>query len=201
MADNWNLKGTYFESCNCDAACPCVFLSDPTEGECKVVVAWHIDSGKSGDVGLDGLNVALAAHAPGNMMQVKWKVALYLDAKANEAQQGALTQIFAGQAGGHPAVLGSFVGEVLGVKAVPIEYKADGKARSLSLGGVGEMAVEGIGGQGGAPITVSNHPLCIAPGEPATVGKSKKLSYKDHGMTWEFTGKNAFYSPFAYQGP
>jgi hypothetical protein len=34
----WGLSGTYFESCNCDTACPCVFLSEPTEGDCTVLV-------------------------------------------------------------------------------------------------------------------------------------------------------------------
>jgi hypothetical protein len=201
MADAWDLKGTYFESCNCEAACPCIFLSPPSDGECKAVVAWHVESGKSGDVSLDGLNVALAVHSPGHMMETKWKAALYLDAKGDEAQQGALTQIFAGQAGGHPAILASFVGEVLGVKAVPIEYEANGKARRLTITDVAEIEMEGLEGQGGAPVTVTNHPLCIAPGEPAVVGKAKKLSFNDYGLTWEFSDKNGFFSPFAYQGP
>ncbi len=201
MADNWELKGTYFESCNCDAACPCVFLSNPTDGECKVVVAWHIEKGNSGDVSLDGLTAVLAAHAPGHMMQVKWKVALYLDDKADEAQQGALTQIFAGQAGGHPGVLASFIGEVLGVKAVPIEFQANGKTRQLSISDVAEIEIEGLEGQGGAEVTVTNHPLCISPGEPAVVAKSKRMKYTDYGLTWEFNDKNGFFSPFAYQGP
>jgi len=47
MSEKWNLSGTYFEACNCDAACPCVFLSNPTEGECTVLVAWHVDPGES----------------------------------------------------------------------------------------------------------------------------------------------------------
>ena len=51
----WELKGTYFETCNCDVACPCVFLSRPTAGECRVHVAWHIDHGKDGAVDLSGL--------------------------------------------------------------------------------------------------------------------------------------------------
>ena len=63
---SWNLKGTYFETCNCEVACPCVFLSPPTEGECQVLVAWHVDQGKDGEVGLDGLNVAMAITAPGH---------------------------------------------------------------------------------------------------------------------------------------
>jgi len=33
--ENWSIKGTYFESCNCDSACPCIFLSKPTEDICQ----------------------------------------------------------------------------------------------------------------------------------------------------------------------
>jgi len=46
MADNWILKGSYFESCNCETACPCVWFKEPTEGDCKLLIAWHIDTGQ-----------------------------------------------------------------------------------------------------------------------------------------------------------
>src|SRR2546423_1476680 len=90
MAESWKVAGTYFEACNCAAACPCVFLSAPTEGNCTVVIAWHIDKGSFGKVSLDGLNAALMAHSPGHMMQSKWKVALYLDGRASAEQQKAM---------------------------------------------------------------------------------------------------------------
>lgn len=201
MTSKWNLAGTYFETCNCEVACPCVFMSPPSTGECTVLVGWHIDKGNFGDVTLDGLNVALAVHSPGHMAQVKWKVAVYLDERATQAQKDALTQIFSGAAGGHPAVLASFVGQVLGVKSVAIEYKAEGKRQSLRIPNVAEAEIEALAGQGGAEITISNHPLCIAPGQPAVVAKSKRFSYRDHGFQWEVSGKNGFYSAFAYQGP
>jgi len=35
------------------------------------------------------------------MLEGKWKVALYVDERANQDQQNALIQIFSGQAGGH----------------------------------------------------------------------------------------------------
>ena len=94
MAENWNLNGTYFEACNCDVACPCILLGPPTTGECTVLVAWHIDEGRYGDTDLTGLNVVLAAHSPGHMMETKWDVAMYIDEKADEAQQGAIGQVF-----------------------------------------------------------------------------------------------------------
>lgn len=102
---SWNVKGRYFEACNCEAACPCVFLSPPTEDDCTVLVGWHIDKGEFDGTGLDGLNVALAVHSPGHMAKVQWRAALSFDERASEAQSQALAAIFSGQAGGHPARL------------------------------------------------------------------------------------------------
>ena len=197
---SWQLKGTYFESCNCNIACPCVFLSAPSEGECRVLVAWHVDQGKDGEVDLADLNVAMAIHSPGHMMHTKWRAALYLDERANDQQKQALTRIFAGQAGGHPEALASFVGDVLGVASVGIEYRAAGKKRSLSIPDIVSAEIEAIEGQGGGDVTISGHPLCVAPGEPAVVARSKRLDYTDHQMTWSISDRNGFYSPFAYQG-
>lgn len=194
----WSLTGTYFETCNCAAACPCVFLSPPTEGDCTAVVAWHIDRGNYGDVSLDGLNVALAVHAPGNMVDTKWKAAAYFDETASDAQNDALATIFSGKAGGHPAVLASFVGEMIGSRKVPMRYHGDGKRASLSIPGITEAEIEAIEGQDGAPITVSNHPLCVAPGEPATVARSKHFTFADFGLDWKMSGRNGYMSEFSY---
>ena len=60
------------EACNCETACARVFLSRPTQGECGVMIAWHIDKGSFNDVKLDGLNVASAVYSPGHMAEVKW---------------------------------------------------------------------------------------------------------------------------------
>ena len=196
----WQLKGTYFETCNCTIACPCVFLSGPSEGECQVLIAWHVDQGKDGEVDLADLNVAMAIHSPGHMMQTKWRAALYLDQRANDAQRQALTRIFGGHAGGHPEVLASFVGDVLGVASVRIDYQAAGRKRSLSIPDIASAEIEAIEGQGGGDVTISGHPLCVAPGEPAVVAKSQRLDYTDHHMTWSISDRNGFYSPFAYQG-
>jgi len=149
---------------------------------------------------LDGLNVALAVHSPGHMLEVEWKAALYLDDAASQAQSEALTQIFSGQAGGHPARLGAHIGEVLGVRTVAIDYKADGKRSSIQIAGIAEAEIEAIEGQGGAQVTIENHPLCVAPGYPAVTAKSRKLSYQDYGLVWDISEKTGFFSPFSYQG-
>jgi hypothetical protein len=200
MAEKWKLTGTYCEACNCEVACSCVFLNAPTGGECTVLVGWHIDKGNYGNVDLGNLNIALAVHSPGHMAEVKWRAALYFDQNASEKQKDALTQIFTGQAGGHPGMLVSHVGDVLGIKHVPIEYTAKGKLRTLKISDVGVAEIEAIEGQGGGDATIEGHPFCIAPGYKAVVAKSKKLNYKDYGLHWEISGKNGYFSPFSYQG-
>ena len=134
-------------------------------------------------------------------MEVKWEVALYLDEKANSDQRDALAKIFSGQAGGHFAALGPLIGKVLGVRNVSIEYAARGNRRNLRIAGVGEAEIEAVAGQGGAEVKVSGNPLTVVPGEPAVVARSKRLQYSDYGMTWEFSDRNGFYSPFKYAGP
>ncbi len=201
MASKWNLNGTYFEACNCDVACPCVFTNAPTEGRCTVLLAWHIEKGKYGDVSLDGLNVVLAAYVPGHMLKVKWDIALYLDEKANPAQRDALTTIYAGKAGGEPAALGPLVGKVLGVTPVRIEFTAKGRERSLRIPRVAEMEIAALEGAGGKEVTLENLPLTAVPNQTTVVAKSKKLTFHDHGMDWNVSGKNGFYMPFAFKGP
>src|SRR5258706_8324654 len=101
MPEKWKITGTYFEACTCDVACPCIFLSAPTNGDCTALAGWHIENGNFTNVNIDGLNVALALYSPGHMLEVKWRVALYIDETASEEQKTVLTQIFTGQAGGH----------------------------------------------------------------------------------------------------
>ena len=199
MPTSWKLAGSYFEACNCDLACPCIFLSPPTSGDCTLLVAWHIDQGRFGQVNLDGFNTALAVYSPGHMQEVKWKVALYVDERADQDQRDALTQIFSGQAGGHPAGVVPLIGEVLGVKAAPIEYRSEGKRRSLRLGDVADAEIEGLPGQDGGDATIAGPPFTLVPGFPTVVAKSKQMRFSDYGLKWEVSKKNGFFSPFAYQ--
>jgi len=195
----WSLKGTYFESCNCEAACPCIFLSPPTNDDCTVLVGWHIDEGADEGVSLDGLNVALAVHSPGHMATNQWTAAVYVDERANEAQNACLMKIFGGQAGGHPARLAGHIGEIVGARVVPIDFSVDSGRHALKIPGIADVEIEPIAGQGDGPVMVDGHPLCIAPGFAATISMSKHLTYTDYGMAWNLSEKTGQFSPFEYQ--
>lgn len=198
MATNWKLEGSYFETCNCEAACPCNFGGPPTDGDCTVLVAWHVDRGHFDSTPLDGLNVCLVSYSPGHMLQTKWKVALYVDERADAKQMRALTEIYAGKAGGVMEELSQFIGEVAGVRQVPIEYKAEGRRRSVRVGNLGSAQIEAIAGEGGADTTITNPPLNLAPGASLVVARSKDYRYADYGMSVEVSSKNGFYAPFTY---
>jgi hypothetical protein len=199
MPDAWNLEGDYFESCNCDVACPCVFLSDPTHGNCTVLIGWHVVRGKSGRESLAGLNFAIAAITPGNMLKTKWEVAVYIDEKATPGQRKALESIVSGQAGGPFASLSPLIGKVVGVRYAPIEFRADGKKRSLQIGSVAEMNSEAIAGPDGVEVKIAGAPLLTTP--EVTVARAERLTLNDHGWKWESTGGNSFQSPFSFTGP
>ncbi len=194
----WHLEGSYFEACNCETACPCVWFTPPSEGNCKLLVAWHIERGHSEGLTLDGLNTVLACYAPGHMKEGNWQAALYLDERADAQQSDALVRIFSGQAGGHPAVLAGFVGQVLGVKHVPMAYEAMGKERRLLMSDLAEVSIRAIDGIAGGEATINNPPLCVVPSHPSVVAKSEIYRYRDYGFDWEFSGRNGYFSPFVY---
>jgi hypothetical protein len=110
-------------------------MLDPTEGESKAAIAWHIEKGhfdnNNNRINLDNLNVAAIVYPPGNMFTgPKMAMDLYLDETANNDQKAALTEIFSGKVGGFFGVAANLVEEVLGVKSVPknsLSKKKDAK--------------------------------------------------------------------------
>jgi hypothetical protein len=197
----WSIEGTYIEACNCEAACPCIFFSPPTEGECKAIVGWHVAKGSHGDVVLDGLNAALIAYAPGNMKDGQWKVALYLDERGNDKQRAALQGIFSGADGGHIANLGPLIGQVLGARPARITFDKGANDRfRFDVDGAASTDMEPVQGQSGGRVEIKGHPLAVSPGQPVTVSRASHLKINDHGITCDIAGRNGFFAPFAYQG-
>lgn len=198
MASSWHMNGHYLESCSCKEACPCLFMGSPTEGSCTALVGWHINKGQFGDTSLDGLNVVVALHSPGHMAEGNWKVVLYVDQVADDDQRAALTGVFGGEFGGHPAVLAGFIGEVLGVEFLTIRYHGNDGYRCFDVGVVAETTVDAIEGQNGSRVTINNHPLAVAPGQELVVAKSRSLRHDAYGLNFELNDRMAFYSPFSY---
>jgi hypothetical protein len=102
---SWHLRGSYFESCNCDAICPCRRIDGvpggrSTHGVCLGILSWLIEDGAADGVELTGLPVALAVRYSDDEPGSPWTWILYLDAKATDEQRAALEGIFTGRLGG-----------------------------------------------------------------------------------------------------
>jgi hypothetical protein len=65
----WRMRGDVMEACSCTTTCPCNFGSDPTRLPCEAIVAWRIEEGNYGNVGLNGLNAVLYVSIPGNLWE------------------------------------------------------------------------------------------------------------------------------------
>lgn len=197
----WQIHGEYFENCNCDVVCPCLFsplepmTSAPTHGACEVGFGFHVDDGRFGEVSLDGLNVALIARTPGPMAEGNWQVALYIDDEANDEQSGALQAIFTGSAGGVMASLAPLIGEVLGARSASIRWQKDGRSRSIQVDDVMALAVHAAPSidPDGEIWATNAHPF--APEGVAMAVGDEQSTYADHGMHWDNSGKNAHYAP------
>jgi hypothetical protein len=200
----WQLSGDYFENCNCDVVCPCLASSaapltaSPSRGACDVVLAFHIDKGSYDGLALDGLNVAIAAHAPGPMGAGNWSVAAYLDERASDQQTAALGAIFTGAEGGPMAAFAPLISQHLGVKKAPIHYAVQGKNRLVEIPGVMQMAVEPIPTlhPAGEVWTTLGHP--VAPDHIALAMGCRGSTFADYGMRWDNSGRNGHYAPITW---
>ena len=200
----WQLTGDYFENCNCSVVCPCrvstgaPLTATPTEGECNVLVAFHIDKGNYGSVSLDGLNVALAVHSPGPMADGNLSAAAYVDERADENQAAALGTIFTGGEGGPMAAFAPLITSHLGVKKVPIRYSVRDKARSVEIPGIMQGAVEALPTMhpSGEMWMAAGHP--IAPDKMALAAGRSGSTFTDYNMRWDNSGKNGHYAPITW---
>jgi hypothetical protein len=195
----WRITGDYFENCNCDLVCPCLFssappfTSRPTQGACEVAMGFHIDHGTFGDVALDGLNVAMLVRTPGPMAEGDWTVALYVDERADEPQREGLTAIFSGAAGGTMGNFAPLISKVLGVVPAPIHWHAEDLRRSIEI--PGRMAM----GVAAAPSVVPDEAIWARNAHPfasevAMAVGTEASTWTDYGQHWDNSGKNGHYA-------
>jgi hypothetical protein len=196
---SFSVEGNYFEACNCDVSCNCVWLGEATREGCDVLLAWHVSSGSKDGVDLSGLNAVMAVRSPKRMTDGGWKVALYLDDRASTAQADALGAVFSGSAGGHLAGLGPLIGEVAGVTPAAITFERTGGSLHAEAAGVLSMSGDQLVGMDGeGPAVIENVPFGAVT-QPLRQARAKAASYHGHWNA-EFDGTNSFVADFRYEG-
>jgi len=196
---SFSVEGDYFEVCNCDVSCNCIWLSPATNDNCDLLFAWHVTKGSKDGVDLSGLNALMAVRTPKRMTDGGWKVALYLDNRASAEQSEALGAVFSGSAGGHLASLLPLIGEVAGIAPARISFeKSNGSLRAEVAGVVSMSGAQIVGMDGQGPAIIANAPLGVV-AQPVRQARAGDVSY--HGRwTAEFSGTNSFVTEFRYEG-
>jgi hypothetical protein len=202
--ESWALEGRYFETCNCDYLCPCIssnLTAEPTQGDCKVALAFQIDRGTKAGVGLDGLAFIIVARTPGAMGKGNWTVGLVIDERANQAQADAILAIASGQAGGPMAHIAPAIGTFAGVERRPITFTASGNSYSVRAGELVDQACEGVTASPDAkePMALENtgHPVSAR----LALARATRQRFHAFGIDWDdASGRcNGHFAPFHWQ--
>jgi hypothetical protein len=205
----WSATGDWFDTCKCSIPCPCTFAQPPTSGDCEGVLAWHVRSGRYGDVQLDGLNVLALGSFAGNIWegQSKVTIAMFIDERADERQRDALQTIFGGRAGGWPATFANFIGDVRGVEIARIDFEIADDLGWWRAGVPGKVqaSAEALGGPTTPPgkrVQVHNAGGAeVGPGAVATYGSSTADSADAFGFSWSRRGRSSKHMVFTWSGP
>jgi len=196
---SFSVEGDYFEVCNCDVSCNCVWLGPATQDTCDIMLAWHVTRGSKDGVDLSSLNAVMVVHTQKRMTDGGWKVALYLDDRATAEQSEALGAVFSGGADGYLAALGPLIGEVAGVAPATITFeKSDGSLHAEVSGALSMSSDQLVGMDGQEPAVITNAPFVPVP-QPVRQARSKDVSYHGHWNA-EFSGTNSFVTDFRYEG-
>jgi hypothetical protein len=143
----FRLEGSYFEACSCDLVCSC---SNPRDGRathdrCEMVAVFRIERGEVQGIDVRNLTVVLVVDAPAVMREGGWRVGMFVDAAASDAQAEALIAVFSGELGGPAAtVLAPLVGERIGVARAPIFVIDQGWSRTIRVGGAIALEVADV---------------------------------------------------------
>jgi hypothetical protein len=201
MSVAWRIAGTYLESCNCEAICPCRRIggrsgSRSTYGVCEGALSWAIETGHAGEVDLSGLAMVLALRYDDDEPRSPWDFFLYLDERGDERQREALEAILLGRLGGTPLAQFPWVfkpSRPLGVRAVPIEVEHHARRRWFRAADYVDVRV-------GDPVADQEPVTCVIPGHDRSGAEyhGELVRVADGPLAFEVSGRCAYQTTFDY---
>jgi len=200
---SWRIRGTYFESCNCEAICPCrrtngVPGGRSTHGICMGVLSWLIEEGAADGVDLAGQPVALAVRYSDDEPGSPWSWIMYLDEQADDLQQAALEAIYTGRLGGDALAHFPWAwkeSKRIAVRLVDVEVSHVARRQWLRVRD--RVSVRIRGAYAGDDVVT-----CVIPGheQPGEELVADELRVDDEELALRYTGVCGYGSRFDYQG-
>jgi hypothetical protein len=196
----WRVSGSYFESCNCEAICPCRRIGGreggrSTYGICDFALSWLIEQGHAASNDLSGLAVALVGSYDDDEAGSPWRVALYIDDRAGEHQRFALTEIFLGRAGGATAAnFALAITDVYAVRSAQIEVDHSPGRWWARAGHYMEIKAARV-------FDAADPVACGIPGfdHPGQELVAEVMSVNESPLQWELRGRCGFATDFDYR--
>jgi hypothetical protein len=200
---SWRIGGSYFESCNCDAICPCRKIDGvpggrSTHGTCLGVLTWLIEEGTADGVELSGLPVALALRYSDDEEGSPWTWVLYVDAGSTDEQRAGVEGIWTGRLGGDAEKHFPWAWKPSELVAVrPVEIEVDHTRRRQRLRIRDHLSVR-IRDAYQGPETVT----CVIPGHERTGEEliADELVVEDGPLSFSYAGVCGYGSTFDYEG-
>lgn len=200
---SWRIRGSYFESCNCDAICPCRTIDGvpggrSTHGICLGVLSWLIEEGAADGIDLSGLPVALAFRYSDDEPGSPWTWILYLGVRATGDQRAALEGIFTGRLGGDAVSQFPWVSDPSELVTVrPVEIEVDHTRRRQRLR-IRDLVSVRIRDRHGGDETVT----CVIPGHDRAGEEllADELVVEDGRLAFSYRGVCGYSSTFDYAG-
>lgn len=195
---NWHVSGSYFETCNCQAPCPCRRQNGApggrsTFGACEFFLTWHIAEGAAGELDLAGLSVAMAGFYNDDEEGAPWRVILYVDAAAAAEQQAELARIFLGRAGGDIFFTAN-IAEVIAVRPAGITLDHTPGRETVRIEGLAEAQTKGLADfQGVISCGIPGH---HHPGREVIAD----AVVSDGPLAWSYESRCGFATDFAHSG-
>jgi hypothetical protein len=199
----WRIDGTYLESCNCEAICPCRRIGGApggrsTSGVCLFALSWQVEEGRAGDTDLSGLAAVLVGKYDDDEPGSPWTISLYVDERGDEAQREALAEILLGRLGGAhiqilPWVRKASTLTLFGVQAARIELDHRSERKWFRVADRIELRVS-------RPVETGQTVTCVVPGHdnPGTELYAEVLRVEDPVFKAVFEGKCGFTVRFQY---
>jgi hypothetical protein len=200
---SWQIRGSYFESCNCDAICPCrridgVAGGRSTHGICAGVLSWLIEDGTANGTDLAGLAAAMAIRYVDDEPGSPWSWILYLDERGSEEQREALEAIFTGALGGDAETHFPWVwkaSELLAVRPAAIELGHEPRRQWLRIRDHVTVRIRGR-------YTGAETVTCVIPGHDRDGEElmADELRVDDGPLSFDYAGTCGYGATFAYSG-
>jgi len=197
-AKDWSIAGSYYETCNCEAVCPCRRLNgksggDSTYGVCQFLLSWDIHRGAAGGVNLAGRQVVMAGFYHDADPGKPWTIKLFIDEGAAPDQYRELERIFLGKAGGNMPFTGN-IATLLEVERARISLVHEAGKESIRLGEFGESAVA-------RKADYVGQVSCGIPGHdhPGTEYVASS-SMNDGPLQWDYQERCGFATDFHFHG-